>query len=55
MKKIGKSEYLFIEPYLEGYYQKFINNNMMGITNLEEKFNVFMHWNWIYSKGKKII
>ena len=55
MKKIGKSEYLFIEPYLEGYYQKFINNNMMGITNLEEIFNVFMHWNWIYSKGKKII
>ncbi len=55
MEKIGRDEYLFIEPYLEGYYEKYVNNNMEGIENLNEIISFFMHWNWNYSKGKKLV
>ena len=55
MEKIGRDEYLLIEPYLEGYYEKYVNNNMEGIENANEIIAFFMHWNWNYSKGKKIV
>ena len=55
MKKIKKDEWILIEAYIDGKYEKFINNECLCNDNTDNTVSYFMHWNWIYSKGKKLI
>ena len=55
MKKIKKDEWILIEPYINGKYEKFINNNCLCNNNTDNNVSYFMHWNWVSSKGEKLI
>ena len=55
MKKIKKDEWILIEPYINGKYEKFINNNCLCNNNTDNNVSYFMHWNWVRSKGEKLI
>ena len=55
MKKIKKDEWILIEPYINRKYEKFINNNFLCNNNTDNNVSYFMHWNWVRSKGEKLI
>ena len=55
MKKIKEKEWITIEPFLGGKFEKFINNNCIQKYGTDESIVLFMHWNWVYSKGKSLI
>ena len=57
MKKIKENEWLAIEPFMEGNYKKYISNTCTycSITDDDKALSSFMHWNWVYSKGRTIV
>ena len=55
MEKIKKDELILIEPFIDGKYQKFINNDCLFRSNTDNNVAYFMHWNWVHSKGEKLI
>ena len=55
MKKIKEDQWITIEPLLDGKFEKFIQNNCIEEYNTDETIALFMHWNWVYSKGKALI
>ena len=55
MKKIQVDEWVTIEPLLDGKFKKFINNDCVENYDTDWSISLFMHWNWAYSKGKKLI
>ena len=55
MKKIKKDEWILIEPYINRKYEKFINNNFLCNNNTDNNVSYFMNWNWVRSKGEKLI
>jgi len=48
-------EPMIIEPYIEGKYEKFVSNSGWTKENIEITIPLFMHWNWVYSKGKELV
>ena len=55
MKKISKKEYMIIEPFIEGKYEKYVSNSGWINPNTDKIIHFFMHWNCYYSKGKALI
>ena len=56
MSKIKEREWLAIEPFLDGKYEKYVSNTCLYYKDmLDETIPFFMHWNWVYSKGETII
>jgi len=56
MMKIKENEWLAIEPFLDGKYEKFVSNTCLYYIDMpDETIPFFMHWNWVYSKGESII
>ena len=56
MSKIKEREWLAIEPFLDGKYEKFVSNTCLYYKDmLDETIPFFMHWNWVYTKGESII
>ena len=55
MQKIKKNEWLAIEPYITGKYEKFVSNTNWTNPSIGEAIPAFMHWNWVYSKGEKVV
>lgn len=55
MAKIKQDEWLSIEPYLEGYYEKYVSNTNDTDPHIGKAIPAFMHWNWVYSKGEKVV
>ena len=47
MKKIKKDEWILIEPYIDGTYEKFINNNFLCNNNTDNNVSYCMNWNWV--------
>ena len=54
-KKIKEGEWLYIEPFLEGEFQKYVSNTCWMREPIDKTFPFFLHWNWVYSKGEKIV
>ena len=54
MAKIKKDEWLAIEPFINGKYEKFISNTNETFT-FGNALPTFMHWNWVYSRGEKVV
>ena len=54
MSKIKENEWLAVEPFLEGNYKKFISNTNETST-FGDALPTFMHWNWVYSRGEKVV
>lgn len=55
-KEINENnEWNIIEPFIEGNFQKFINNDCKEKYITDKNIVFFLHWNWAYSKGEKII
>ena len=54
-RDFNKDEYMIIEPYINGNYEKFVSNNGWTKYNIGKTIPLFMHWNWVYSKGKKLV
>ena len=48
-------EPMIIEPYIEGKYEKFTSNSGWIKDNIDIIIPLFMHWNWVYSKGEKLV
>ena len=55
MKIIKENEWIIIEPFIEGNYEKFANNAGKVISVSDKIIPFFMHWNWVYSKGEKLV
>ena len=55
MSKIKKNEWLFIEPFLYGKYVKYVTNTNETDPNVGKAIPTFMHWNWVISKGEKVV
>ena len=57
MAKIKEDEWLAIEPYLYGKYEKFVSNTYKTASDykLGKTIPTFMHWNWVMSKGEKVV
>jgi hypothetical protein len=55
MAKIKEDEWLAIEPYLDGKYEKFVSNTNKTDYKLGKAIPTFMHWNWVISKGEKVV
>ena len=54
-RNFNEKEGLIIEPFIEGNYQKYISNTHWFNENTEKIIPYFMHWNWAYSKGEKLV
>ena len=54
-KEFKENEYLIIEPYIDGKYEKFVSNGGWITKNIGITVPLFMHWNWVYSKGQKLV
>ena len=54
-KKIKKHEWFAVEPFINGNYEKFVSNTNWENPNLGVSIPAFMHWNWVYSKGEKVV
>ena len=54
-KKIKEDEWLAVEPDIGGYYEKFVSNTHWKNSNLGKAIPAFMHWNWVESKGEKVV
>jgi len=54
-RTFNEDEWMIIEPYIEGKYEKFVSNNGWTKENIEKTIPLFMHWNWVYSKGEKLV
>ena len=54
-KKIKKHEWFAVEPFINGKYEKFVSNTNWENPNLGVSIPAFMHWNWVYSKGEKVV
>ena len=50
-----EDEYLIVEPYIDGKYEKFVNNAGWQKKNMGRTIPFFMHWNWVYSEGEKLV
>ena len=55
MAKIKENEWLSIEPFLTGKYEKFVSNTNDPISTIGMAIPTFMHWNWVYSKGERVV
>lgn len=55
MQKIKENEWIIIEPFIKGKYEKFTNNADCIEPNIDKTIPFFMHWNWAYSKGEKLV
>ena len=55
MKIIKENEWIIIEPFIEGIYKKFVDNAGSVISFADKTIPFFMHWNWVYSKGEKLV
>lgn len=55
MAKIKQNEWLSIEPFLTGKYEKFVSNINDSISTIGMAIPTFMHWNWVYSRGEKVV
>ena len=54
-KKIKENEWIAVEPFIEGKYEKFVSNTHWMDKNLGKAIPAFMHWNWVYSRGEKVV
>ena len=54
-RTFNKNEYLIIEPHIDGKYEKFVSNSGWTKGNIGITIPLFMHWNWVYSKGQKLV
>lgn len=55
MEKIKDNELIVIEPFLEGNYEKYINNICKESYETDKTISFFLHWNWVYTKGKSLL
>lgn len=55
IQKIKEKEWITIEPFIEGKYEKFTNNYGWMKPNIDEAIPFFMHWSWSNSKGEKVV
>lgn len=55
MKKIKENEWLAIEPYITGYYEKFVSNTNKTKKDIGKAIPAFMHWNWVFTRGEKVV
>ena len=55
MAKIKENEWLSIEPFLTGKYEKFVSNTNNSKITIGMVIPTFMHWNWVYSRGEKVV
>ena len=55
MAKIKQDEWLSIEPFLQGIYRKFVSNTNSTDFFIGKAIPTFMHWNWVYSRGEKVV
>ena len=55
MEKIKENEWITIEPFIDGPYKKYVNNDCRTYSNTDKAISFFMHWNWAYTKGKSLI
>lgn len=55
MAKIKENEWLSIEPFLKGKYEKFVSNTNVTDFFIGKAIPTFMHWNWVYSRGEKVV
>ncbi len=55
MKKIKQNEWHAIEPYITGKYQKFVSNTNKTKKDIGKAIPAFMHWNWVFSRGEKVV
>ena len=54
-KKIKDDELMIIEPFLEGKYEKYINNICYEGDYIDKTISLFLHWNWVMTKGKTLL
>ena len=55
MDKIKQDEWLAIEPLLTGRYERFVSNTNWTNPSIGNAIPAFMHWNWVYSRGEKVV
>ena len=54
-KKIKEDEWIAVEPDIGEPYVKFVSNTNYEHKNLGKAIPAFMHWNWVYTKGEKVV
>ena len=54
-KKIKDDELIVIEPFLEGKHEKYINNICYEGDYTDKTISLFLHWNWVLTKGKTLL
>lgn len=54
-KKIKEDEWIAVEPDIGEPYEKFVSNTNWVNKNIGDTIPAFMHWNWVYSKGEKVV
>ena len=54
-KKIKQDEWIAVEPDIGEPYKKYVSNTNWEIDDLGKAIPAFMHWNWVYSKGEKVV
>ena len=54
-QKIKQDEWIAVEPDIGEPYKKFVSNTNWVNENIDDTIPAFMHWNWVYSKGEKVV
>lgn len=55
MNKIKENEWIAIEPFIDGEYEVFVSNTYWTNKYIDETIPFFMHWNWVNTKGEKLV